>query len=153
MLVKVKAKNLVTGQVLAKTLRGSDQVSTAYCEKRTIQFLFQQDDEYTFMDLETYDQFALSVEMLGERAGFLTDGLELHSLLYNGKVVTIELPTTVELRIVETTPALKGATAQAQPKPATLETGITVQVPGYLTSDVTIRVDTRDARFVERVKG
>ena len=152
MLIKVKIKNLATGQALAKTFRGGESVERADCERRPIQYLYGQDDEFTFMDLETYDQFTLQREVLEDSAGFLTDGLELKSLLYNGQILTIELPTTVELEIAETAPALKGATAQAQLKPATLETGIEVQVPPYLTRGERIKVDTRDGRFVERVK-
>jgi elongation factor P len=153
MLVKVKVKNLSTGQVLAKTLRGGDSVDIADCERRPIQFLYGQDTEFTFMDLETYEQFTLEADVLGSVTGYLTDGLELRSLLYNGRVLTVEMPTTVDLEVVETNPALKGATAQAQTKPAVLETGLEIQVPPYIATGERVRVDTREARFVERVKG
>ena len=152
MLIKVKIKNLSTGQALAKTYRGGDSLDVADCERRPIQFLYGQDDEYVFMDLESYDQLSLASEVLGDAPGYLTDGLELKSLVYNGKVISIELPTTVELTVTDTAPALKGATAQAQLKPATLETGLEIQVPPYLTSGERVKVDTRDGRFVERVK-
>lgn len=152
-LIKAKLKNLGTGQSHAQTFRGGDSVDIADCERRAIQFLYGQDQEYHFMDLESYEQFTLPAEILGEGAGFLTDGLELQSLLYNGRILTVELPTTVELEIVETAPAIKGATAQAQLKPATLETGIEILVPPYLTSGERISVDTRDKRFIGRVKG
>jgi len=153
MLVKVKVKNLSTGQALAKTLRGGDSIDIADCERRPIQFLYGQDPDYTFMDLESYEQFSLTSEVLGDGTGYLVDGLELRSLLYNGQVLTVELPTTVDLEVVETNPALKGATAQAQTKPAILETGLEIQVPPYIASGEKVRVDTRDARFVERAKG
>jgi len=104
------------------------------------------------MDQGNYEQFTLLAEALGDGVGYLTDGLELGSLLYNGEVLTVELPVTVELLVVDTAPAIKGATAQAQLKPATLETGIEVLVPPYLTTGERIKVDTRDGRFVERVK-
>jgi elongation factor P len=152
MLVKVKLKNLVTGQTLAKTLRGGETVDEAACERREIQFLYRQDDEYAFMDLETYDQFSLTSDMLEDAIPYLVDGLEVRSLLYNERVLTIELPLTVDLEVVETAPALKGATAQAQLKPATLETGAEIQVPPYITNGEKVRVDTRDGRFVERAK-
>jgi elongation factor P len=152
MLVKVKLRNLATGQVLAKTLRGGDQVEAADCERRPIQFLYRQADEYAFMDAETFDQFTLRSDDLGDAAGYLVDGVEARSLLYNGRVLTVELPTTVDLEVVDTAPALKGATAQAQLKPAELETGITIQVPPYIIAGERVRVDTRDGRFVERVK-
>ncbi len=152
MLVKLKTRNLRTGQSLARTLRGNETVDAADCEKRPVQFLYHQDEEFFFMDRDSYEQFTLRADTLGDAAGYLTDGLELRSLLYNGEVLTVELPVTVELRVTETAPAIKGATAQAQLKPATVETGIEVLVPPYLTSGEKIRVDTRDGRFVERVK-
>ena len=153
MLVKVKTRSLRTGQSLARTYRGNETVDAADCERRPVQFLYRQDDEFAFMDLESYEQFALRRETLGDSAGYLTDGLELRSLLYNGEVLNVELPVTVELEVVDTAPAIKGATAQAQLKPAKLETGIEVLVPPYLTTGERIKVDTRDGRFVERAKG
>jgi elongation factor P len=152
LLVKIKARNLRTGQTLARTLRGNETLPTADCEKRPIQFLYRQDQELVFMDLASFEQFALSAEALGDATGYLTDGLELRSLLYNGQVLNVELPVTVELRVVDTVPPLKGATAQAQLKTARLETGIEIQVPPYLAPGERVRVDTRDGRFVERAK-
>jgi len=152
LLVKLKVRNLATGQVLAKTLRGGDMVEAADCEKRAIQFLYRQDTEAVFMDLETFDQFGLGDDALGDAAGYLVDGLEARSLLYNGRILSVELPTTVELEVIETAPALKGSTAQAQLKPAVVETGITVLVPPYITTGERIKVDTRDGRFVERAR-
>jgi len=152
MLVKVKLKNLVTGQTLAKTLRGGETVDEASCERREIQFLYRQGDAFSFMDLETYDQFDLTGDLLQDSAAYLTDGLEIRSLVYNGRILTVELPLTVDLVVVETAPALKGATAQAQLKPATLETGLEILVPPYITNGEKVRVDSRAGRFVERAK-
>jgi elongation factor P len=153
MLVKAKTRNLRTGQSLARTYRGNETVDTADCEQRPVQFLYRQDDEFAFMDMGSYEQFVLREATLGDAAGYLTDGLELHSLLYNGEVLNIELLVTVELEVVETAPAIKGATAQAQLKPARISTGIEVLVPPYLTTGERIKVDTRDGRFIERAKG
>jgi elongation factor P len=152
LLVKIKTRNLRTGQALARTYRGNETLDTAECEKRAVQFLYRQDEEFVFMDLSNYEQFTLSIGTLGDAAAYLIDGLELRSLLYNGEVLTVELPVTVELLVVDTAPALKGASAQAQLKPATLETGIEVLVPPYITTGERIKVDTRDGRFVERAK-
>ena len=152
LLVKIKARNLRTGQTLARTLRGSETVPTADCEKRAVQFLYRQSEEFVFMDQVSFEQFALSAEVLGDAAGYLTEGLELRSLLYNGDVLTVELPVTVELRVVDTAPPLKGASAQAQLKPARLETGIEILVPPYMETGERVKVDTRDGRFVERAK-
>ncbi len=150
-LTKIKIKNLKTGHVLNKSYRGGEMIPTADYEKRAVQFLYKDGDDYVFMDEETYDQFSLSTEILGDGAGFLTEGLQVRSLLYNGDVINVELPMTVDLEVTDTAPAIKGATAQAQLKPATVETGIQIMVPPYLTTGEKIRVDTRDGRFVSRV--
>jgi elongation factor P len=152
LLVKAKLKNLRSGQTLAKTWRGGDMVSPAEVDERPVQFLYRQGDDFVFMDLGSYDQVTLASEILGDAVGYLTESLELEIVLFQERVIAVELPTTVELTVTDTAPAIKGATAQAQLKRATLETGIEVLVPPYLESGERIRVDTRDGRFVERVK-
>lgn len=151
-ITKVKVRNLKTGQVLSKSFRGGEVLETADCERRAVQYLYQDETNYCFMDEESYDQFFLGADTLGDDVGYLTEGLSLRSLLYNGEAITVELPNTVDLEIVDTAPAIKGATAQAQLKPATLSTGIQISVPPYLTTGETIRVDTRTGKFVERVR-
>ena len=153
-LSKLRVRNLRTAQVLDKTFRGGDKVEQPDLELRPVQFLYRDDSGFHFMDTQSYDQFTLSADDLGEAAGYLTDGLDgIRSVVFNGKVISVDLPQTVVLRVVDTAPPLKGATAQAQTKPATLETGLVIQVPSYLDSDETVVVDTRDARFVSRSKG
>jgi elongation factor P len=153
-LSKIKVRNLRTGQVLDKTFRGGDKVEEPDLELRAVQFLYRDADGFHFMDTGSYEQFALGAGDLGDAAGYLTDGLDgIRSVVFNGKVISVDLPNTVVLKVEQTDPALKGATAQAQTKPATLETGLVVQVPSYLESGETIVVDTRDARFVSRAKG
>jgi elongation factor P len=152
-ITKVKIRGLRSGSVLSRSFRSGEMIETADCEKRSIQFLYQDGDSFVFMDEESYEQFSLATEDLGEASCFLTEGLQLRSLLYNGAVINIELPNTVELEVRDTAPALKGATAQAQLKQATLETGLQVMVPPYLTAGERIKVDTRTNRFVERVRG
>jgi len=153
-LSKLRVRNLRTAQVLDKTFRGGDRVEQPDLELRPVQFLYRDDSGFHFMDTQSYDQFALSADDLGEAAGYLTDGLDgIRSVVFNGKVISVDLPQTVVLRVVDTAPPLKGATAQAQTKPATLETGLVIQVPSYLDSDETVVVDTRDARFISRSKG
>lgn len=149
-LVKLKVRNLKTGQVLAKTLRSSDMVETADCERREAQYLYRDGEGYVFMDQESYEQFTLNDEALGSSAGYLTEGIGVRSLLYKGEVIEVELPFTVELEIVDTSPVIRGATAQAQLKSATVQTGIQVMVPSYLTTGEKIRIDTRDGHFVGR---
>jgi elongation factor P len=153
-LSKLRVRNLRTAQVLDKTFRGGDRVEQPDLELRPVQFLYRDDSGFHFMDTQSYDQFALSADDLGDAAGYLTDGLDgIRSVVFNGKVISVDLPQTVVLRVVDTAPPLKGATAQAQTKPATLETGLVIQVPSYLDSDETVVVDTRDARFISRSKG
>ena len=152
MLVKAKIKNLRTGQTLAKTWRGGETVTTAEVEYRPAQFLYRQGDDYVFMDLTSYDQTTLDGARVGEAAGYLIENVELKTVLFQERVIALNLPMTVDLTVQDTTPALKGATAQAQLKPATVETGIQVLVPPYIEAGEKIRVDTRDGRFVERAK-
>lgn len=152
LLVKAKLTNLRTGQGLSKTWRGGDTVAQAEVEYRPVQFLYRQGEDFTFMDLESYDQFTLDIERVADGAGYLLENLELRTTLYQGRVIALSLPLTVDLAVSETAPAIKGATAQAQLKPATTETGLQVMVPSYIESGERIRVDTRDGRFVERAK-
>jgi elongation factor P len=152
LLVKAKLKNLRTGQSTAKTWRGGETVNQAEVEYRQMQFLYRQGGAFAFMDLASFDQLDLDTSLVGEAAGFLLENVELRTLLFKDRVIGLELPNTVTLTVSETAPALKGATAQAQLKPATMETGIQVLVPSYIESGDRIRVDTRDGRFVERAK-
>jgi elongation factor P len=153
-LSKLKVRNLRTGQVFDKTFRGGDKVDEPDMELRPVQFLYRDDDGFHFMDTQSFEQFALGPGDVADAGGYLSEGQEgIRSVVFNGKVISVDLPLTVTLRVVDTAPALKGATAQAQTKPATLETGLVVQVPSYLESDELIVVDTRDARFVSRAKG
>ncbi len=152
LLVKAKLRNLRTGQTLAKTWRGGETATSAEVETRTVQYLYRQGDDYVFMDLASYEQISLDREKVGEATGYLLENLELKTVIFQDRVIAINLPMTVELTVEETAPSMKGATAQAQLKPARVETGITVLVPSYIESGERIRVDTRDGRFVERAK-
>jgi elongation factor P len=152
LLVKAKVKNLRTGQTLAKTWRGGETVTTAEVDQRAAQFLYRQGEDFVFMDLGSYDQITLDADHVGAAAGYLLENLEVKTIVFQDRVIALNLPLTVDLTIEETNPAIKGATAQAQLKPAKVETGITVLVPSYIESGEKIRVDTRDGRFVERAK-
>jgi elongation factor P len=152
LLVKAKVKNLRTGQTLAKTWRGGETVTTAEVDYRAAQYLYRQGDDFVFMDLASYEQTTLDAERVGEAAGYLLENLEVKLVLFRDRVIALTLPITVDLAIQDTIPAIKGATAQAQLKPAAVETGITVMVPAYIEAGERIRVDTRDGRFVERAR-
>src|SRR5215813_14795658 len=153
-LVKTKVRNLRTGNVFDRTFKAQDRVIEPQVELRPVQYLYSDDDGFHFMDTESYDQFALSGDDLGDVVGYLKEGLSgLRSILFNGRVISVDLPQTIQLRVTQTDPAIKGATAQAQTKPATLETGLVIQVPSYLESGELVQVDTREARFIGRAKG
>lgn len=151
---KVKVRNLRTGNVFDKSFRGGDKLDEPNLELRSVQFLYSDGADYHFMDVESYDQFSLSGDELGDSTGYLKEGLEgLRSVVFNDQVISVDLPMTVTLQVTDTAPAIKGATAQAQTKPATLETGLEIQVPAYLESGELVQIDTRDARFISRAKG
>lgn len=153
-LSKVKVRNLRTGNVFDKTFRGGDKLEEPNLELRSVQFLYSDGNDYHFMDVESYDQFALSGDDLGDSKGYLKEGLEgVRSVVFNDQVISVDLPMTVVLEVTDTAPAIKGATAQAQTKAATLETGLEIQVPSYLESGELVQVDTRDGRFIGRAKG
>jgi len=153
-LTKVKVRNLRTGQVFDRTFRGGDRVEEPNLALRPVQFLYRDADGFHFMDSQSYDQFTLSPHEIGDAGGYLREGLEgIRSVVFNDRVISIDLPNTVVLRVEDTAPALKGATAQAQTKPATLETGLVIQVPAYLESGELVQVDTRESRFVGRARG
>ena len=153
-LTKVKVRNIKTGQVFDRTFRGGDRVEQPDLELRPVQFLYRDADGFHFMDSQSYEQVALTGEEVGDAAGYLTEGLQgIRSAVFNGRVISIDLPMTVVLRVTATDPSMKGATAQAQTKPATLETGLVIQVPSYLEAGELVQVDTREGRFVSRAKG
>ena len=150
MLIKIKSRNLLTGQVLDMTFRGGDTVAEPDFERRSGQFLYQNGDEFVFMDLETYDQYTLPEEKIGDRKPFLMDGLEVVLHVFNGNVVNIDLPLSVEQKIVECDPVIKGATASAQGKNAVTETGLVIQVPSYMKEGEIVKIDTRQKRYISR---
>ena len=152
MLIKTKIKNLRTGQSQAKTWRGGDLEKGAEVDYRNAQFLYKQGEDFVFMDLASYEQFTLDANRVGEAAGFMLENLEVRTTLFQDRVIALILPIAVDLEVKDTAPAIKGATAQAQLKPAITETGAQVMVPSYIETGERIRVDTRDGRFLERSK-
>lgn len=149
-LVKTKYRNLLTGQVLEKTFKSGERVDEADFERRKGQFLYPAGDGGVFMDLETYEQYELGEELFAPVQGYLLEGAEVQLGLFQGQVVSVDAPMVVELTVSETAPAIRNATATAQTKEAILETGLAIQVPGYLEAGERIKVDTRDGRFVSR---
>lgn len=149
-LVKTKYRNLLTDQVLNKNFKSGDKLDAADFIRRKGQFLYAENEHGVFMDQESYEQYEIGGELYEEVRSYLLDGGEVSLGVYNNLVVTLEVPQVVELVVSETAPALKKATATAQTKEAILETGISVQVPGYLEAGEKIKVDTRECRFISR---
>lgn len=149
-MVKTKYRNLITGQVLDKTFRSGDKVDEADFERHKGQYLYADGDRGVFMDLETYDQFEMEADNFALISPFLLDGQELQLGLFQGRMINVDLPMTVELTVIETAPVMKNATATAQTKEAVLETGLKLQVPPYLETGDRVKVDTRDCRFISR---
>jgi elongation factor P len=149
-IVRTKLKNLVTGQNTAPTFRSGDKVGTPDIEDNDGQFLFASGDVYTFMDPKTYEQYEIQKDMLGDQVGFLVDGMNVSILFYQGKAVSVELPNSVVLAIVETEPAVKGDTATNATKRAKLSTGHMVHVPLFMKEGELVKVDTRTGDYVER---
>ncbi|MBN2373528.1 elongation factor P [bacterium] len=150
MLVKIKARSLLTSNVQDMTFKGGDMVDEPDFERKQGQFLYQNGEEFVFMDLNTYEQYTLNEEQIGDRRPFLMEGLEIVLHIFNGNLVNIELPLVVEQRIVECEPVIKGGTAAAQPKTAVTETGIVIQVPSYMKEGELIKIDTRQKRYISR---
>ncbi len=149
-LVKTKYRNLLTGQVLEKTFKAGDKVDEADFERRKGQFLYASGDGGVFMDQENYEQYELGEELFEPVQGYLLEGTSVQLGVFQGRVVMVDPPMVVELTVTETPPAIKHATATAQTKEALLETGLRIQVPGYLEAGERIKVDTRECRFVSR---
>lgn len=152
-IVKTKLRNLLTGQLYTESIRSGEKFAEVDLERRPCSFLYGDGTRWYFMDQQSFEQFDLDAETLGDAVYYLVDGVEgVSCVVIDGRIVSIQLPTAVSLRVVETDPAIKGATVTAVMKPAKTETGLVVQVPPYLGPGEVIRVDTRDARFIERAK-
>lgn len=152
MMVKAKLRNLRTGQGLSKNWRGGETVATAETDTRAVQYLYGRQDAFVFMDLQSWEQITLDAAQVGDARSYLLENLELRAVSFGDRVIALQLPMTVDLQVLGTAPAIRGATAQAQLKPATVETGLQVMVPSYIESGERIRVDTRDGHFVERAR-
>ncbi len=149
--IKTKLRNLRTGATTERSFQSGGRVQDVRLDTQTVQYLYRDGDSYHFMDTETYEQPVLSSELLGEHAEYLKEGMNVEVLVYEGQPIDIQLPTTVDLKVVETAPGYKGDTASGGGKPARLETGLTVTVPFFVNVGDSIRVDTRTGDYVTRV--
>ncbi|NQW23707.1 MAG: elongation factor P [SAR202 cluster bacterium] len=149
---RIKMKNLLTGAVLERTFQRYDTGFTlADIDNRPTQFLYTDGNFYYFMDQETFEQYDLTKEILGDSLGYLKELALVDVVLYNGRAISVRMPTHVELEVTDTPPSFRGDTAQGGNKPATLETGLRVNVPMFITPGTIIRVDTRTGEYTERV--
>src|SRR5947209_8461922 len=140
-ILQLKLKNLKTGSITMNRVRPDDKVETAYLDKREMEYIYEEAAGYVFMDTETFDQVSLDHDMVEEMMKYLRPNTRAHVIFYEGKPLSLELPQTVELEVTQTDPALKGATAAAQYKPATLETGLTITVPPFIKTGEKVKVD------------
>ena len=150
--MKTKIKNVVTGAVQEKSFRSGDAFKVPDMERKNMQFLYKDEIGFHFMDSETYDQHSISKEQVGEAADYIKEQQEVSVLYYNDELMGVELPTAVELVVTETEPGVKGDTVTGGTKPATLESGATIQVPLFIDIGDEIKVDTRTGEYLERLK-
>lgn len=149
---QIKMKNVKTGAVLQRRFRPNDKVEVVFVEKKEMQYLFKENDNYIFMDMQTYDQVPIHKDIMGDSAQWLLPNISVITEIYNGTIVNVNLPDTLVMEVIETDPAIKGQTATNQYKQAVLDNGVKVQVPPFITKGEKIRVDTRDGKYMERAK-
>lgn len=150
--MQCKLKNLQTGAVVSRNFQGSEKIDEADIGYRRVQFLYGDGESYTFMDAQSYDQFSLDKETLSDVAPYMKDGMELDAIVFDEKPIGIKLPATVNLEIVDTPPGVKGDTAQGGSKPATLETGLVVQVPLFLNAGVKVKINTETGEYMSKAE-
>lgn len=148
--MQCKLKNLKTGAVVARNFQGSEKIEPADVGFRKVQYLYNDGERYTFMDLQSYDQFELDKETVGDAAEFLVDGNEMDALVFEEQPIAIQLKPTVDLKVTETIPGVKGDTASGGGKPATLESGLVVTVPLFINEGDVVRVNTETAEYMAR---
>ena len=149
--VRITLRNIKRGQTVERSFQAGTKWPRASMEKRPVQYLYRDGDDYHFMDTDTYDQFHLTTEQLGEAAQYMKDGMMLDRTTYQGETIGVELPVTVDLLVADTEPGFAGDTQTGARKPATTETGLVVTVPIFVETGDTIRVDTRTGEYQTRV--
>jgi elongation factor P len=149
--IRVKVRDLRSGATIEKTFNSGDRVQDIRLEKREVQYLYSDGNLYHFMDTETYEQPVLSAELLADTVSYLTDSMTLSLLTYEGEAIDVDLPVTVELKVVDAEPGFAGDTAQGATKEVTVSTGLKVQTPLFVEVGDVIRIDTRDGSYLTRV--
>ena len=149
--VRTTLKNVLTGKVVDRTFNAGTRVETANVDKRGMSYLYREGTDFVFMDGETYDQVHVPAVTVGDAANFLLDNAEIVVAIHDGTPLYVELPTSVEVVISHTDPGVQGNRATGDTKPATIETGAEIQVPLFVSTGETVKVDTRDGRYLGRV--
>jgi elongation factor P len=150
-LARVRLRDIKNGHTIEKTFQSSEKFVRARLDFRSVQYLYNDVEMYHFMDEENFEQFSLNKSQLDDATNYLKEGMSLQISSYKGEVIGVEIPITVELEVKETGPSFRGDTATSGTKPATLETGITIQVPLFVSEGDVIKVDTRSGSYLERV--
>jgi elongation factor P len=149
--VRTKLRNLKTGNVLEKTFRSVEKIEDVFMEMKNLQFLYRAGDDFHFLDHETYEQLSFSSEEVGQaQVGYLKENMDVVASFCEGKFVSIQVPMFVVLKVTNTEPGVKGDTAKSGTKPATLETGLSIQVPLFIENGTLIKIDTRTGEYVNR---
>ena len=149
--VRIKLRNIKRGQTIERTFQAGDRWPRAHLDRRQVQFLYRDADDFNFMDTDSYEQISLRRDQLEDAVSYLKEGMALERISYDGETIGVELPITVDLLVSETEPGFAGDTATGARKPATLETGLVVQVPLFVSEGDKIRVDTRSGEYQTRV--
>lgn len=152
-IVNVRIKSLLDGKVLEKTFKGNEQLDSADVANQTVQYLYNDGSNFFFMNGETFEQFEVSADLVGDNAGYMKEGDSVQLQFFNDRPINVELPKNVPLKVVYTEHAVKGDTSSAITKDANLETGITIKVPAFIKQGDVISVDTITGAYRERVKG
>lgn len=150
--LQLKLKSLKDGRVLDARFGVDDKVETSYVDTKPYQYLYRDGDSFIVMDEETYDQFPIDAEVMGDGDKYLRGNEQVVVSFIDGKIVSVELPNVVELKVMDTTPVVKGATATNQNKDATLETGLRVKVPPFIDVGEELKIDTRSGEYISRAK-
>jgi elongation factor P len=149
--VRIKFKNVKKGSIVEKSFQAGEKWPRAQLDRRPIQFMYRDGDDFHFMEMESYEQFHLNASQLDDAVNYMKDGMTLDRISYEGETLGVELPITVDLVVVETDPGFAGDTATGARKPATTESGLIVAVPLFVTEGDTIRVDTRTGEYQTRL--
>jgi len=151
-IIRVVMKSLASGTKIEERFRSSETIEKAELDVMTLQYLYQQGDRYVFMNTENYDQIEIDEETMGDTALYIVHEATINALLYGEQIVGIDLPPKVELKVVETSPYMKSASVANAPKPAKMETGLTVNIPNFIEEGAVVRIDTTTGEYVDRVK-